>query len=143
MRESGLTQVEWPVLRFGSPNCTVLKYESGDRLENASFKTLASWSRMNEYFLIDSEGIRHNLRSPQFIDPPTGFSKLMTKMSGSARPIHWNAEHAGVVSIDEIRAMIFANFDQFENVWHAYDLHELKKRLASAKTVAEIMAVFG
>ncbi|SHK46632.1 hypothetical protein SAMN02745181_3854 [Rubritalea squalenifaciens DSM 18772] len=143
MSESGLEKIEWPVLRFGSPNCTVMKYESGDALANASSKTLDVWKQMAEYFVIDSKGNRYNLNNPEFVDPPKGFGKLMSGLSGSARPVRWESEDAGALSADQIRSLIMANFDEYETVWQAYELDELKQRVASAKDVAEIMEVFG
>ncbi|MGF1530574.1 MAG: hypothetical protein ACFCU4_04345 [Puniceicoccaceae bacterium] len=143
MKETGLEKIQCPVLRFGTPNCTVLIYTNLDFLTKASFKTLETWRWMDEYFLIDSQGKRYNLKDPEFFDPPIGLRRLVFSLSVATRPVRWKSEEVGLLSLDQIRTLILRNFDEYETVWQAYDLDELKRRLMSARSVGEVMAVFG
>jgi hypothetical protein len=142
MSVSGLEEIKWPVLRFGSPNCTMLKYESGAHLTNASPKTLDAWRQMDEYFVIDSQGKRYNLSNPKFVNPPKGLGIFLSRLGGAVEPVHWACEDAGVLSVDQIRSLILDNFKEYETVWQAYEMDELRRRLASAKSVTDIMNVF-
>lgn len=120
----------------------MLRYDSDWALREASAKTLKCWQQMDEYYVVDSCGQRHNLVDPELIEPPRGLGMLLWIMTGTKRPVRWSYEVGEVLSVDQIQALIFANFHEHENVWQAYDLEELKQRVAAAQSVKEIMAVF-
>jgi hypothetical protein len=142
MNESGIEHIEWPALRFGSPNCAVTAFESGELLSNASARTLKVWKRMHECFVIDTQGNRHDLACPEFVDPPKSWRRLISGLNQTKRPVRWKKVTVRKLDADDLRKLIEANFDQYHTVWHAYDLDELKRRLASAKSIADIMALF-
>jgi len=143
MRDTGLENVVWPAFRFGTPNCTVLRYDDPAGLTKASTRTLEVLRRMQEYFLVDSSGRRYDLENPEFVDLPSAPFRVLSYLAGTTRPIRYQLKDCRLIAVEDVKQLVFQNFADYEDYWQEYELDELRRRLKEARTMGEVMAVFG
>ena len=99
--------------------------------------------QMDYYFLIDSHAMRYDLKDPVFIKKPSIMDHILGQIIIVRKPVIWQCSQSGPVAVSEITDMILKNFDEYPTVWQAYDVDEMTRQLIAARSIEEVMAVFG
>ncbi|MBX3180317.1 MAG: hypothetical protein KF886_23450 [Candidatus Hydrogenedentes bacterium] len=139
MTEMDFDDIHWPALRFGAPDCSVLKYDSSEVFIYASTKKLARWKNMEYYFLVDSKGTRYCLESPEYASPPS----LLAKLMGRKSRVRWRVGIIDTITVAELRRLVLADIEKYQSLWLARDIETIEKSLDRAQTIEDIMQMLG
>ncbi|GHA22281.1 hypothetical protein GCM10008090_35120 [Arenicella chitinivorans] len=97
---------------------------------------------MEEYFVVDSIGVRYNLYDPKF-EPKLGiWPVILGLISLKQYAISWKIEEQGSVELSDLKNLIKKDFERNFSVWQALDLDYLKARIDEATTVSELIEAF-
>jgi hypothetical protein len=135
--------VAWPVLHFGRPNCTALRFDSEDRLCRASLSGIKALASMEEYFIVDSIGQKVLLGEPRLARPLSWIGRCCAIITGAMKEIVYDRVHVdAVLTVDQLRNLVFQDFEEYADFWSELDLGEMKSLLIQAKTSREIIEKF-
>lgn len=143
MDDHGLSEIRWPALSFGAPNCSMMRYDSATTLSLLSVASLRSIAALTEHFVVDSTGTRFDLSDPEFSESISAIRRLTSLLLGSKHNVRWRCSRGSAVEVPELKRLIEKDWRTYETVWQALDLDKLRQRLSKSDTVADVIAVFG
>ena len=143
MEDHGLDDIKWPALSFGSPNSSMTRYDSAAALGSLSPTALRSVAELRQHFVVDSTVIRFDLSNPEFSESVSKLQTAISSILGSRHCVRWKCARQGSIGTDELKRLIEEDWRAYATMWQALDLDDLKRRLSAAKTIPDVIAVFG
>lgn len=134
--------MNYPVFRFGSPECVLTVFFEKTDLYSCSQNSLKYLNSMEQFYVIDSNGNRFDLSNPKFEVPLSFWDKIAGIFSIKMRPITWVVEESDKVTVNELKNLIMNDFSENISVWQATDYELIKKNVEQANTIEEIFKAF-
>lgn len=142
---TSMNDIKWPVLRFGSPNCSALKYSDPKQFVLATYSGIKQFRGMTEYYVIDSSGRRFDFDD---LHPIKKIGRLKAILYHIFNPVikidFGKIIIRGDVSLNELKARMKNDFDEHDDVWSDYgEINGLKIRVDACSSHREVIEMFG
>ena len=139
-----MSEIRWPVLRFGRPDCVVLKCESSADLTRATFISLPILNAMDEYFVVDSNGDVFELSEARPARTIGRLGRMVQRITNPTIEIEYGRiEKTRRLSLAELKDRLKADFAAEPSYWEEVDdLDRLRSRVDGCDSIEELMEIF-
>ncbi len=139
-----LSEIHWPVLRFGRPDCVMLKCEEPADLTRATFISLPVLNAMDEYFVVDSRGDVFELSDAGPRRQIGRMATILMRLTNPSIDIEYGrVERTKRVSLDDLKALIRKELDEEPSYWEELDdLDSLRSRVKDCSSLNELIQLF-
>ena len=136
-----LVDVRWPAISFGRPQCIASFARSADIFLRIPYASIAAVSKMEEYYLIDSESQLIILGSPQICNPGIGvkiglayFLNLRVQVEYPHLEIRKN------YSLNSAKQRLIEDVHEHEDFWlEGLSLDTFLRQIASCDNIGELI----